>query len=131
MIKGYPTPYYITYKQAQQLGGIIKKGEKGIRIIYWATVEMKNQSDDANAQPLADDTAKPRTRMVPKAYTVFNIAQTEDIEFPCFDAELRTETEIIEACENIITNIPNKLLYARTALTHTIYHPPIRLSYQA
>src|ERR1700732_2943127 len=32
MIKGYQTPFYITYKQAEALGGSIKKGEKGVKI---------------------------------------------------------------------------------------------------
>ncbi|WP_374950255.1 ArdC-like ssDNA-binding domain-containing protein [Mucilaginibacter sp.] len=106
-IKGYPTPYYLTYKQANDLKGSIKKGEKGIRIIYWAQIELKNQTDDATSQPV-DENAKPRTIMVPKTYTVFNIAQTEGIDFPTFEAEVRSEAEVIESCENVIANMPNK-----------------------
>jgi antirestriction protein ArdC len=70
IIKGYPTPYYITYKQAQKLGGVIKKGEKGIRIIYCAEVDLRNQNAEANQQPIPDATAKPKNIMVPKTYTV-------------------------------------------------------------
>lgn len=121
MIKGYATPYYITYKQAQQLKGSIKKGEKGIRIIYWAQVELNKKSDDSTSQPV-DETTKPRTIMVPKTYTVFNIAQTEGIEFPCFEAELRTESEIIEACENVVTNMPNKPVIRKNG-TNAYYQP--------
>ncbi|MBL4678823.1 MAG: DUF1738 domain-containing protein [Mucilaginibacter sp.] len=122
MIKGYPTPYYITYKQAQKLGGIIKKGAKGIRIIYWAEVVLKNQTADANAQPATDETAKPRTIMVPKAYTVFNIAQTEDIEFPSFEAELRSDAEKIQACEDLVANMPNKPAIKKNG-TNAYYQP--------
>jgi antirestriction protein ArdC len=120
-IKEYPTPYYITYKQANQLKGSIKKGEKGIRIIYWATVELKNRQSDTNAQP-ADEATKPRTIMVPKTYTVFNIAQTEGIEFPYFEAEERSEAEKIEACENIIANMPNKPTIRKNG-TNAYYQP--------
>jgi antirestriction protein ArdC len=106
MIKGYPTPYYITYKQAQKLNGTIKKGEKGVRIIYWAKVTLKNQEEQS--QQAVDDIAKPKTIMVPKVYTVFNTAQTEGIEFPAFEPESRSEIEIIEACENVIAEMPNR-----------------------
>ncbi|MET3980418.1 antirestriction protein ArdC [Mucilaginibacter sp. UYP25] len=122
MIKGYPTPYYITYKQAQKLGGIIKKGERGIRIIYWAEVELKNQSAEANQQPKVDEATKPRMIMVPKAYTVFNIAQTEDIEFPAFEAKLRSDVEIIQACEDVIANMPNKPIIRKNG-TNAYYQP--------
>lgn len=124
MIKGYPTPYYITYKQAQKLGGIIKKGEKGIRIIYWAEVELKNQLAETNQQPKVDEATKPRMIMVPKAYTVFNIAQTEDIEFPAFEAELRSDAEIIQACEDVIANMPNKPTIRKNG-TNAYYQPTI------
>src|SRR5689334_12192783 len=33
----YITPYFLTFKQAAEKGGYIKKGEKGTSIIYWAT----------------------------------------------------------------------------------------------
>ncbi|TWR25258.1 DUF1738 domain-containing protein [Mucilaginibacter pallidiroseus] len=122
MIKGYPTPYYITYKQANQLKGSIKKGEKGIRIIYWATVELKNQQEDTNPQPATESAAKPRTIMVPKAYTVFNIAQTEGIEFPHFEVKERSEAEKIEACENVIASMPNKPTIRKNG-TNAYYQP--------
>jgi len=41
-VKGYRTPYFLTFKQAQDLGGSIKKGQKGIRITYWATIQDKS-----------------------------------------------------------------------------------------
>ncbi|MET3980656.1 antirestriction protein ArdC, partial [Mucilaginibacter sp. UYP25] len=75
---------------------------------YWAEVELKNQSAETNQQPKVDEATKPRMIMVPKSYTVFNIAQTEDIDFPAFEAELRTDAEIIQACEDVIANMQNK-----------------------
>jgi antirestriction protein ArdC len=122
MIKGYPTPYYITYKQANHLKGSIKKGEKGIRIIYWATVELKNESNDANTQQPVDDTSKPRTIMVPKTYTVFNIAQTEGFDFRCYDAEFRSEAEAIANCEVVVDNMPNRPTIRKNG-TNAYYQP--------
>lgn len=40
--KGYKTPYFLTYKQAQDSGGNIRRGEKGYQIVYWALMDNKN-----------------------------------------------------------------------------------------
>ncbi|WP_165852107.1 ArdC family protein [Mucilaginibacter terrenus] len=122
IMKGYPTPYYITYKQANNLKGSIKKGEKGVRIIYWAEVELKNQQTDATTPQPADEQTKPKTIMVPKTYTVFNIAQTEGIKFPCFEAELRSDAEKIANCEIVVDNMPNRPTIRKNG-TNAYYQP--------
>jgi antirestriction protein ArdC len=104
MINNYPSSAYLTFKQAHQLGGMIKKGEKGIRIVYWATIELKKDNADQSVQNTDD--ATPKTKMVPKAYTVFNIAQTEGIEFPEIETFTKTKKETIKACEALIKNMP-------------------------
>jgi antirestriction protein ArdC len=108
MLKGYRVPYYITFKQAQDLGGTIKRGEKGTKITYWASIKVKGQdAEAAERQSDGDDTA-PQTRMVPKVHTVFNIDQTEGIEFPKVEALFRSDAEKIAACEQIIEEMPNR-----------------------
>lgn len=66
------TPYeqqeWLTYKQAQELGGNVKKGEKGTHICYAATYQAKDK-----------ETGEEKTFPVLKSYTVFNIAQCENI----------------------------------------------------
>jgi antirestriction protein ArdC len=108
-LKGYTAPHYITYKQAQQLGGTIKKGQSGTKIIYWATIELKDNAANGNQeQPVtANSDEKPQTRIVPKVHTVFNVDQTEGIEFPEVESLLKSEHEQIEACEQVVANMPN------------------------
>ena len=108
IIKGYKTPFYITYKQAQELGGSIKMGEKGIKIIYWASIELKNQSTNTENQDSEEPNEKYPTRLVPKEHTVFNIDQAEGIQFPVVEALIKNEAAKIEACEEVIRNMPNK-----------------------
>ncbi|AMR30535.1 hypothetical protein A0256_03405 [Mucilaginibacter sp. PAMC 26640] len=134
MIKGYPSPYYITFKQAAHLKGAIKKGEKGIRIIYWATINSKISGTDS-PQPIVDEPSKAHTIMVPKVYTVFNIAQTEGIDFPYIEFEQRSEYEKIEACENVIAEMPNKPTINTNGInayyrpsTDTVVVPSLKLS---
>jgi len=62
--------YFITFKQANNLGGTIKKGEKSIPIIYWNIIEEKNE-----------DTGKKETRAFMRYYNVFNISQCDGIDF--------------------------------------------------
>jgi antirestriction protein ArdC len=50
---------------------------------------------------------KPLTRMVPKVHTVFNVDQTEGIEFPEVASLIKSEHERIEACEQVVANMPN------------------------
>jgi antirestriction protein ArdC len=104
MIKGYPTPRYITFKQAQHLCGTVRKGEKGVRIAYWATVNSK-QAETADVA--LTDLPETRSRMVPKIYTVFNIAQVDGITFPPAGIIARSGTEKIAACELIVEQMPN------------------------
>ena len=114
MLNGYATPYYLTYKQAQALGGNIRKGEKGTRIVYWATIESKRKDDGsdstANNATTADTDAlqvKPSTKLVPKAHTVFNIAQAEGIDFDLPSSTFKSKNEQILACEQVIADMSN------------------------
>ncbi|TDH17800.1 DUF1738 domain-containing protein [Segetibacter sp. 3557_3] len=107
MVKGYKTPYYITFNQAQNLGGTIRKGEKGVRITYWAT--LQHQDNTRETEELAtSDTEPTRTRMVPKVHTVFNYDQTEGLELPQIESMFRKDVNSIAACEDIISAMPSK-----------------------
>ncbi|MDT3402289.1 ArdC family protein [Mucilaginibacter terrae] len=107
MVKSYPTPQYLTFKQALDLGGNIRKGEKGVKIIYWATIHTKS---GINESQLADDDENKanRQRLVPKVYTVFNIAQAEGIIFFEPDMNGSSKAEKHVACEALIDQMPKR-----------------------
>jgi antirestriction protein ArdC len=110
MLKGYQAPFYLTFKQAQQLGGTIKKGESGTKIVYWATIKLKDKAGNNNEeQPTTvNNDEKQRTKLVPKAHTVFNIAQTEGIEFPTITPSIKSPLQKIAACEQVVADMPTK-----------------------
>ena len=71
--RGYTCPIWLTFRQAQELGGHVKKGEKGTMVVY-ANTFAKTETDQ--------ETGEETTERVPflKAYTVFNAAeQTEGL----------------------------------------------------
>ncbi|HJW27864.1 MAG TPA: ArdC family protein [Saprospiraceae bacterium] len=35
----YPSPYWLTFKQAQERGGHVRKGEKGSMVTFWKILE--------------------------------------------------------------------------------------------
>jgi antirestriction protein ArdC len=65
---GFQAPLWLTFKQALELGGNVRKGEKGETVIYVSKIIKK---DDA--------TGERRTIPFLKAYTVFNVAQCDNL----------------------------------------------------
>ncbi len=86
---------WMTYKQAQESGWQVKKGEKGTRIEYWKTSETR-QRLDAVGKPVLDDEGKAVVDEVsyerPRVFraTVFNGSQIEGI--PVEKVEGKTQT---------------------------------------
>lgn len=97
---GYKAPYFISYKQALDKGGTIRRGEKGFQVVWWATIEDKNHitKNDSGEE-------KYFSYRVPKIHTVFNIDQAHGIEFPKVEKLFRSHTQKINACENVLSNM--------------------------
>jgi len=69
--KGYACPLWLTFKQALELGGNVKKGESGETVVY----------ADRITRTEANDKGEEIEREIPflKGYTVFNAAQCEGL----------------------------------------------------
>ena len=70
----FAVPYYLTFKQAQALGGTVKAGEKGTPVVYW-NVHRKEGKNDAS------ETVTSAYAFI-KHYYVFNIEQCENVILP-------------------------------------------------
>lgn len=44
--RGYLSPYWMTYKQAQELGGQVRKGEKSALVVYANAIERTETNED-------------------------------------------------------------------------------------
>jgi len=93
----YVNPYWLTYKQVEQLGGNVKKGEKSTMIVFWKLNEY-TKTNEATQQ---DEVKK-----VPilRYYNVFNVEQCENITI---EADKVSEVEYndnqkIEIAQNIV-----------------------------
>lgn len=75
--KGFVDPRWLTFRNAEKLGGHIKKGEKGVGIVFWK-FHSAPRDEDIAAGNVVDRNVIPFARM----YTVFNVEQCEGIELP-------------------------------------------------
>jgi antirestriction protein ArdC len=70
--RGYASPFWLTFNQAKELGGMVRKGEKGTTVVY-ANAFEKTTTDEATGEQ-----TKERIPFL-KAYTVFNAEQVEGL----------------------------------------------------
>jgi len=84
----YESPYWLTFNQARGLKGSIRRGEKGMPIIFWQIRDSK------------DADGKAKRDFILRFFTVFNIAQTERIEIP--QPKASKPFDPIERCEAIV-----------------------------
>ena len=87
----FENPYFLSFKQARELGGFVRRGERGFPVVFWQMIE-KGEGNDKETFPLL------------RYYTVFNVAQTEGVEIP--KAGVR-ESNSIDECERIVSGMPN------------------------
>ena len=72
LAQGFACPVWMTYKQAQELGANVRKGERGSLVVYANTFTKT----EANEQ-----TGEDEEKQIPfmKGYTVFNVEQIEGL----------------------------------------------------
>lgn len=94
------TGEYATFKQWQDLGGHVRKGEKSEIVCFWKIFESKETNPD---------TGEIEVKKIPllRYYNVFHISQIEGVE-PLAPEQLNDEVEPIEAGDKIITAYINR-----------------------
>jgi len=70
---GWKTPRFLTFKQALDLGGNVRKGEHGTKVYFVKQLTVRDTS-----KPAGDDEAVRRFGML-REYTVFNVDQCEKL----------------------------------------------------
>src|ERR1700739_3518684 len=87
--------YHVACNQAKQLGGNVRKGEHGTKIVFWKFDTYETET--------ADGETEERKFALLRHYTVFNLEQTEGLKAllalpPAFP---------IESAEEIVKGMPN------------------------
>jgi antirestriction protein ArdC len=108
MAMGYESPHWLTFRQAIQLGGTVKKGEKACPVVFWKPMEMT-------------DTESGKVEKIPllRLYFVFNVAQCEGLKnAPATEAETFAITEAAE----IVAGMPQPPI-VKHGMTRADYSP--------
>jgi antirestriction protein ArdC len=104
MGKKYLSSNWVTFKQAQALGGSVKKGEKACPVMFAMTEERDGKD-----------------KFVVKYYSVFNSQQCEGVEHGLADEQ--TLVEPIAKADSIINSMPQRPEIKHENQTMAFYRP--------
>ncbi|UCE66767.1 MAG: DUF1738 domain-containing protein [Candidatus Zixiibacteriota bacterium] len=97
---GYAYPYFLTFKQAKECGGHIRKGSKGLPVVFYKSIVKENPDNPEETEKYS----------VLRYYTVFNIEQTDGIDYASSitDIPVLSNFQALQEAESLIQNMPNK-----------------------
>ena len=98
---GYPENKFLTFKQLNEMGAKVKKGEHGHMVVFWNVVEKEQNIIQSTEQQNSSN-----KKTVLRYYIVFNIAQCENIPEKYLTAKEDRETKEIPTCECVVKNMP-------------------------
>ncbi len=91
----YQQPAWMTFLQTQSLGGRVRKGEKGTRVVFMKRIDVEEETDDGSL----------RTKEVSvlRGYVLFNVLQVEDLPERFYTIpEVADEEERIAHVEELV-----------------------------
>ncbi len=107
-MRGYDDCRWGTFKQALELGGHVRKGERGTTVVYWQW-ETRRIKRDAAGRPQLDKDGQPayerRKLERPRAYpwTVFNAAQCDGLPEREATAARQAGWDPVAAAERVLS----------------------------
>jgi len=92
------SPYWLTFCQARERGGSVRKGERGAMVVKFGKYEKKS-SDTTKAE-------EKKESFFLRSYTVFNAVQIDGIDFPAASPPPQSEKSRIDRAEEIVRGMP-------------------------
>jgi antirestriction protein ArdC len=129
----YVSPFWLTMRQANHLGGHVRKGEESTVVVFWKVEEARQGAEERTTE---ENEEKSRRRFLLRHFRLFNLEQCE-LPQAILDKLPKMETHehsLISACAEIIGCMPNapeiqhagsKAFYS--ALTDRVTLPPPNL----
>jgi antirestriction protein ArdC len=102
----FVSPFWLTMRQANELGGHVRKGEESSVVVFWKADDVKDNAENADHE---QPEPKSRRRFLLRYYRIWNLEQCE-LPQAVLDKLPKIETHEhnpIEAAEKIIAEMPN------------------------
>ena len=106
----YSSPFWLTFRQAQGLGGTIKKGEKSFPVVFWKLLEEEREGEKHQIPFL-------------RYHPVFNVAQCDGIHVP-IPTGIQTDFQPIKQCEEVVSQMPSAPMIQHGG-EQALYSPPL------
>lgn len=106
----FEIPYYMTFKQAQNMGGKVKKGSKGMPVFFFKFYVKEVEGIEKRFPVL-------------KSFTVFNISQIDGIEYELPQVKEIGQNEKIDNCEELIGSFVERPNVIGVNLAQAYYSP--------
>lgn len=96
--RGYSSPWWGTYRQISELGGAIRKGEKGTPVVLWKQVDSTVETDSGEEST--------KSAVIMRYFTVFNAEQAEwEDKAPEYEKpKVRTEFEVLAEANKVMND---------------------------
>ena len=95
---GWPSQSWLTFRQAQEAGGGVRKGEHGVTVVY-----ADRFTPEAERERASREGGDPKAIPFLKRFTVFNVAQCEGLRAGlASDPAPLPEREIVPVAEEVI-----------------------------
>ena len=121
----HAVPYFLTFRQAKELGGKIRKGAKAERVYFYTRYYKDGdgnrlEAGEAKSREAAGEDLQVISFL--KYYSVFAITDVEGVTFDLPELKLY-ENERIQRCEQIVANMPNKPVIGQINSERAYYCP--------
>jgi antirestriction protein ArdC len=115
-MQGYTSPHWATFRQINELGGSVRKGEKATPVVFWRVYVGGVEVKAGEPETQEHSEGQKKRRFVLRYYSAFN---TEQCDLPVSVTEKlalpeQRQLDPIEACEKILCEMPNppEIVYA-------------------
>ncbi len=118
LVAEYQSSLWMTYKQASDLGGTIKKGEKAHRVLFYKLLP----ATDSSSKPILDSDGKEKQIPFLRYANVFNLAQTQGVKIP-EKFQIQPGQSFLSPIEKGDQLIQNSGVPIKHGFTGACYHP--------
>ena len=107
----YESPYWVTFRQAQELGGTVRKGEKACPVVFWKQLEVEDKkTGEVEKIPLL------------RFFYVFNVSQCDGLKN--IPAPVESPATVSTTAEEIVAMMP-KRPEIKHGLAKAFYSPSV------